>query len=213
MFTELDKRKAIAVLIIDNSEDAVLLAKTLIDNGISAMELTLRTPAALESITAIKNAVPEMLTGAGTVLTPQQVEDVTKAGADFAVSPGVNPRVLDKANELSLPFAPGIITPSDIEQALEFGCKVLKFFPAEVSGGLDYLKAMSAPYQHLGLKYIPLGGLNSDNIESYLKSPLISAVGGSWIAGRKLIQNKDWKTIAENARKTADIIKTCAHAT
>ncbi len=197
----------IAVLVVDELQDCVPLAKCLLDNGVSAMELTLRTPVALEAVQAITDQVPEMLTGVGTVLTTEQVEQVAKAGAAFAVAPGLNPSVVTKATQLHLPFAPGVATPSDIERAVGLGCKVLKFFPAEVSGGLKYLKSMAAPYNHLGLKYIPLGGLNLDNMKTYLQDPLILAIGGSWIAPRKSIQAKDWNTIAANAKQTDAIVK------
>lgn len=197
----------IAVLVVDDAEDAVPLANCLLENGISAMELTLRTPAALEALKAVTAQVPQMLAGVGTVLTSKQVEQVAKAGAAFAVAPGLNPNVVSKAIELGLPFAPGVVSPSEIERAVELGCDVLKFFPAESSGGLSYLKSMAGPYNHLGLKYIPLGGISQGNMKTYLQDPLILAVGGSWIASRKLIQARDWKTIANNAKQASNIVK------
>ena len=197
----------IAVLVVDELQDCVTLAKCLLDNGVSAMELTLRTPLALEAVQAITDQVPEMLAGVGTVLTTEQVEQVAKAGAAFAVAPGLNPNVVTKASQLQLPFAPGVATPSDIERAVGLGCKVLKFFPAEVSGGLKYLKSMAAPYNHLGLKYIPLGGLKLDNMRAYLEDPLVLAIGGSWIAPRKSIQAKDWNRIAANAKQAIAMVK------
>jgi 2-dehydro-3-deoxyphosphogluconate aldolase/(4S)-4-hydroxy-2-oxoglutarate aldolase len=198
---------AIAVLIIDSVEDAVPVAKALLDGGITAMELTLRTPAAIDSLIEINKNVPEMLAGMGTVLTPKQVEDVVKAGAAFGVAPGLNPDVVLKAQELGLPFAPGVATPSELEKAVSLGCKEIKFFPAEAMGGLKYLKSFAAPYKHLGLRYVPLGGLNAGNMSDYLKEPLVLALGGSWIAKRELIQQKDFKSITNNAieaRKIAD---------
>ena len=207
MFKKIRKSGVVAVLVIDEIENAVPLANALLENGITAMELTLRTPAAVGALKEIKRAVPEMLAGIGTVLTPEQIEEVVLAEADFAVSPGLNPRVVKKAQELSLPFAPGIATPSDIELAIELGCRTLKFFPAESMGGLNYLRSMATPYQHLGLEYIPLGGLNLDNIRSYFESPLVSAIGGSWIAPRNLIHNKEWGTIAQNAKQAGRIIE------
>ncbi|RMG34877.1 MAG: bifunctional 4-hydroxy-2-oxoglutarate aldolase/2-dehydro-3-deoxy-phosphogluconate aldolase, partial [Methanobacteriota archaeon] len=144
--------------------------------------------------------------GIGTVLTPEQVKQVSEAGAVFAVSPGLNPNVVKSAKKYGIPFAPGIVTPSDIELAMELGCKILKYFPAEPSGGLGYLKSMAAPYNHLGLKYLPLGGLNQDNFGQYIEDPLILAVGGSWIAKRDQIRNKEWTKITENARKASELV-------
>jgi 2-dehydro-3-deoxyphosphogluconate aldolase / (4S)-4-hydroxy-2-oxoglutarate aldolase len=207
VFKKVNDLGIISVVVIDNCEDALPLAKTLFDNGIKAIENTLRTPAALETIKSIKQSIPEMLVGAGTVLTIEQAADVYQAGADFAVSPGINPRVVEKANKIGLPFAPGIVTPSDIEMSIELGCRVLKFFPAEPSGGVNYLKSIAAPYQHLGLKYIPLGGLDFSNMKTYLESSLVTALGGSWIAPRKAIQEKNWSLIASNAKKASAIIK------
>ena len=197
----------IAVLIIDDVEHAVPVAEALLAGGITAMELTLRTPAALDSLIRINEQVPEMLAGVGTVLTTQQVQDIVNAGAAFGVAPGLNEDVVRKAQELGLPFAPGIATPSELEKAVSMGCREVKFFPAEAMGGLKYLRSCGAPYKHLGIRYIPLGGLNAGNMSDYLKEPTVVALGGSWIAKRELIQNQDWKTITQNAaeaRKLAD---------
>jgi 2-dehydro-3-deoxyphosphogluconate aldolase/(4S)-4-hydroxy-2-oxoglutarate aldolase len=200
------KTGIVAVLIIDREEDAVPLAKALLAGGIDVMELTLRTEAALGALRRIRAAVPEMLAGVGTVLTPAQADDAKYAGAEFAVSPGMNPRVVKAADDAGLPFAPGILTPSDIEQALECGCRMLKFFPAESSGGLAYLKAMAAPYLHLGVSFIPLGGVNEKNMASYLADPLIDAVGGSWLAPRDAIREGRWDEITALAKAARDII-------
>jgi 2-dehydro-3-deoxyphosphogluconate aldolase/(4S)-4-hydroxy-2-oxoglutarate aldolase len=197
----------VAVLVIDREEDAVPLAKALLSGGVDAMELTLRTPAALGALRRIRGEVPEMLAGAGTVLTPAQVEEVKNAGAEFAVSPGVNPRVLSAARDAGVPFAPGIVTPTDIEQALEFNCKMLKFFPAGPSGGLDYLKAIAAPYQHLGISFLPLGGINASNMSSYLEDSLVAAIGGSWLAPREAIREGRWDHITSLAKTATEIIK------
>ncbi len=191
--------RIISVLVIDREEDAVPLARALLAGGVDAMELTLRTPAAIGALRAIKQNMPGMLAGIGTILTPEQVDAVVDAGAAFGVSPGTNPRVLTRARERGLPFAPGIATPSDVEHALEFGCRLLKFFPAESLGGLKYLKDMAAPYLHLGVKFIPLGGVNTGNLKTYLADPLIAAVGGSWLAPREVIKKQDWAAITRTA--------------
>ena len=201
------KSGVIAVLVIDDVNDAVPLAHALLDGGVDMMELTLRTPAAMEALAAIKENVSDMTVGIGTVLTPDQVKQIKDLGAAFGVAPGLNPKVVKAAHEVGLPFSPGIVTPSDIECAVELGCDVLKLFPAEPSGGLSYLKNMAAPYAHLNLKYVPLGGLNQENFKSYLESPLILAVGGSWIAKRDLIQKQDWEDITDNARKASQVVR------
>jgi 2-dehydro-3-deoxyphosphogluconate aldolase/(4S)-4-hydroxy-2-oxoglutarate aldolase len=192
---------------IDRVEDAVPVARALLDGGVDVMELTLRTPAAIDALRAVKSEVPEMLAGVGTILAPSQTEEVVQAGADFGVAPGVNPRVMQAAQQLGLPFAPGIMTPTDIEAAVEAGCEVLKFFPASTSGGLKHLKNIAAPYQHLGLRYIPLGGINQDNMGDYLSSELIAAIGGSWLASKDLIAAKDWGGITRNAAAAIAAVK------
>lgn len=198
----------IAVLVVDKVRDAVPLAQSLLDGGVTVMELTLRTPVALEALRAIREEVPDMTAGMGTILTPEQVREVADAGAAFGVAPGTNPRVLQAAVDAGLSFAPGVATPSDIEQALEFGCRVLKFFPAESSGGMPYLKSMAAPYAHLNLAFMPLGGLNAGNMLDYLQSPLVAAVGGSWLAKRPVIRMRDWHRITEQAREATEKAQT-----
>jgi len=197
----------VAVLVVDDAKDAVPLARALLDGGVKVMELTLRTPAAIEALRAIRHDVPEMVAGIGTILTVEQMYAAREAGAAFGVSPGCNPHVLAAAREEGFPFAPGIATPSDIEHSLEYGCRLLKFFPAEQLGGLPYLRAMAAPYAHLGLHYIPLGGLTEANAASYLKDPLISAIGGSWIAPREAIKAKDWAKITANAKGAMALVQ------
>lgn len=199
--------KIIAVVVIDNPEDAAPLAQALIAGGISAIELTLRTPSAFESLAAIRREYPGMMAGLGTVLTTDQVEKAISGQAAFAVAPGLNPEVVRAAAAAGLPFAPGIVTPSDIECAVSLGCQLLKFFPAEPSGGIPYLKSISAPYAHLGLEYIPLGGLDEGNFIDYLALSNVPAVGGSWIAPRELIRKQDWHAITDNARRaTAKLV-------
>lgn len=202
----LEEKKIIAVLTIEDANDAIPVAKALSAGGISAIELTLRTPAALEGIKRIRAEVPEVTVAAGTVLKPQQVDDVIKAGAHFAVSPGINPRVVKAAKEAGLFFGPGIMTPSDIEQALEFDCTLLKFFPAGTAGGLKHLNAMAAPYKHLGVKFIPLGGITCANVREILSDKLIAAVGGSWLAKPELIKAKQFDKITELAKEAMQAI-------
>ena len=148
-----------------------------------------------------------MTAGVGTILTTDQLDQVIDTGASFGVSPGLNPRVVTHAVQRGFPFAPGVCTASDIERGVELGCRVLKYFPAETSGGLKHLESMAAPYAHLGLTYIPLGGVNTGNTAEYLNSPLICAVGGSWIAPRSLIAAGNWDQIRANAREASGLVE------
>ncbi len=197
----------IAVLTVDDPADAVPLARALQAGGISAIELTLRTPRALEAIKRIRAELPDALIGAGTVLNAAQLREVQAAGARFAVAPGCNPSTLRAAKDLGLPFAPGVATPSDVEIALEHGCRLLKYFPAGPSGGLPHLAAMGAPFAHLGVKYIPLGGIALEHLADYLKSPLVAAVGGSWLAKPEMIKKKDWAGITAAAAAATQVVR------
>jgi len=192
---------------VEMIEHAVPISKALLAGGIDAIELTLRTPAAMEALRAICEGVPEMLVGVGTILTPETVVQVKEAGADFGVAPGMNPRVIRAAQEVGLPFAPGICTPSDLEAAIEQGCRFVKFFPAEASGGVPFLKSMAAPYKHLGIQYFPLGGLNAENMVDYLREENIPAIGGSWIVKKDLVENEDWDGLAARASEVRKIVK------
>jgi 2-dehydro-3-deoxyphosphogluconate aldolase / (4S)-4-hydroxy-2-oxoglutarate aldolase len=207
LLQQIESSGVIAVLVVDEVRHAVPLARALQAGGIHTMELTLRTPAAMDALKAIRAEVPDMLAGIGTILTTQQVREVAQSGAAFGVAPGMNPTVIKEAQQVGLPFAPGVVTPSDIEAAIELGCRELKFFPAEPSGGIAYLKSMVAPYQHLGISFFPLGGLNETNMASYLSEPSVLGIGGSWLATRKLIQEENWAAITDNAAKATAIVK------
>lgn len=203
--TRLTAKGVVAVLMIDRVDDAVPVAEALLRGGVDAMELTLRTEAALPALELITGSVPEMFAGIGTILKPDQVIQARDSGAAFGVSPGTNVEVIEAAHAAGLPFAPGIMTPSDIERALPFGCEILKFFPAGSSGGIKHLKNIAAPYAHLGLKYVPLGGVNEKNMTDYLKEDIIAAVGGSWIAHRDLIASGQWDQITSNASSAVQV--------
>ncbi len=205
VFQKVAARRVVAVLVIDREDDAIPLAEALLAGGVDCMELTLRTDAAMGALQQIRAKVPEMIAGIGTILTPDQVRAVRDADAAFGVSPGLNERVLDTAQEIGLPFAPGIVTPSDIERALAYDLRMLKFFPAEPSGGLKYLDSIAAPYNHLGLRYVPLGGINVDNMRHYLAHAAVAAIGGSWLAKRDAIHAGDWATITANAKAAVAI--------
>jgi 2-dehydro-3-deoxyphosphogluconate aldolase / (4S)-4-hydroxy-2-oxoglutarate aldolase len=205
VFDRIRSAGVVAVVTIDRAADAVPLADALLAGGITAIELTLRTPVALESLAAIRRQVPDMLVGAGTILMPDQVRQALDAGALYGVAPGMNPRVVEAAALVGLPFGPGVCTPSDIERALEYGRTFLKFFPAEPSGGLAYLRVIAAPYAHLGVSFLPLGGVTESNLAAYLNEPLIGAVGGSWLAPPASIRAGDWSAIRATAARAAAI--------
>ena len=192
---------------VENVEHAVPIARALLAGGLNVIELTLRTAAALDSLQAICAEVPEIVAGVGTILTPEQASQVKVLGAAFGVSPGMNPDVIKACRDLGLPFAPGVVSPTDLEAAIALGCRFVKFFPAEAAGGVQYLRSMSTPYNHLGILYFPLGGINEENIEDYLKEPNVPTVGGSWIVKKELVEKEDWEGIrsrAEAVRKTVN---------
>lgn len=198
----------IAVLVVDQPAKAVKLAEALYAGGVEAMELTLRTPSAVDCLKAVRADVPQMLAGVGTILFPQQVDQVLKAGAQFGVAPGTNPAVIRHAIASGLPFAPGVVTPTDVDMALQCGCRELKFFPAEPSGGLPMLASVKAPFAHLGLQYIPLGGVTTSNLTEWLKDPDVLAVGGSWLAKKELIEASAWAEITKVAAASSAIVRT-----
>jgi Entner-Doudoroff aldolase len=149
---------------------------------------------------------PEALVGAGTVLTVDNLVAARDAGAQFVVTPGLNPTIVEKAVDIRLPIFPGIMTPSDVERGLAFGLDTLKFFPAETAGGVGMLKALAGPYSHTGVRFIPTGGIHSANLMDYLAVPIALACGGTWIAPKNLVEARDWKSIEENARKAVEAI-------
>jgi 2-dehydro-3-deoxyphosphogluconate aldolase/(4S)-4-hydroxy-2-oxoglutarate aldolase len=197
---ELEKKGIIAVLEIESEQDAVPTARALVEGGVTAIELALRTPASEPSISLIADRVPQMSIGIGTIIESGQAARMKKqAGVCFGVSPGINPEIVKEAISVDLPFAPGIATPSELELALSLGCRVVKFFPAEGMGGLAFLKSMSAPFKHLGVKYIPLGGVSQDNLADYAGFNQILAIGGTWIANKELIKARNWSEITRRA--------------
>jgi len=203
---EIAKEGIIAVLEMESEENAVPTAQALLDGGIKVIELALRTPAAIPSISLIAKEVPQMYIGIGTIIEAGQAATVKKEnGVRFGVSPGLNPEIIREAVAADLPFAPGIATPSELEQAIYLGCRVVKLFPAEGMGGLSYLKSINAPYNHLGIKYIPLGGVSVDNLASYAQFSPVLAIGGSWIASKDMIKAQNWKEITKRARDAKEI--------
>lgn len=195
--TELNQRlkaiRIVPVIAINNADDAVPLAKTLVDNGLPCAEITFRTDAAARAIRLMRDAYPDMLIGAGTVLTATQVDAAIDAGADFIVSPGLNPTTVKHCQQSGIPIIPGINNPSLVEQAMELGLDTLKFFPAEASGGIAMLKALSAVYP---VSFMPTGGVSEANVSDYLALPSVLACGGTWMAPTKLIDARNWDHIA-----------------
>ena len=184
----------IPVVIIKNADNAVKLAQTLVANGVSKIEITLRTSAALEAITRISHEVPEALVGAGTVLAPAHADAAIKAGAKFLVSPGSTPTLINHLKSVGVPFLPGCATVSEALSLIEQDIPVAKFFPAEESGGVPFLKGISTVLQ--AIKFCPTGGININNYKSYLELPNVICVGGSWIAPGSAIDEGHWDEIA-----------------
>ncbi len=195
----------VPVVVIDDAKDAVPLAKALIEGGLPCAEVTFRTAAAADAIKAIADNFPDMLVGAGTVLSIDQVDRAVAAGAKFIVSPGTNPRVVKYCVEKNIPITPGTCNPSDVEQALECGVNIVKFFPAEPAGGLKYIKAIAAPY--VDVKFMPTGGINASNVRDYLAYNKIWACGGSWMVKGDLIKAGEFEKIKELTAEAVQIVK------
>ena len=183
----------VPVIAIDDANDAVPLAQALCEGGLPCAEVTFRTAAAAEAIANMTKAFPNMLVGAGTVLTNEQVDRAVAAGAKFIVSPGLNPETVRHCQEIGIPVCPGTSNPSDIETALSFGLKTVKFFPAEAAGGLKYIKSIAAPY--VDVTFMPTGGINEKNLLDYLSFKKIICCGGSWMVPKDAINAKDWDKI------------------
>lgn len=199
---QFQKLGIIPVVVIDDAKDAVPLAKALCEGGLPVAEVTFRTDAAEEAIRLMSEAYPEMLVGAGTVLTTEQVDRAVTAGSKFIVSPGLNPKVVKYCQEKNVPITPGTARPTDIEMALELGLDVVKFFPAEQNGGLAMIKAMAAPYTKV--KFMPTGGINAKNLKSYLDFDKIIACGGSWMVPKDLVAAGDFEAIKNLTREAVN---------
>ena len=200
IFDDLAARGVVPVIALDDAEAALPLADALLEGGLPVAEITFRTPAARDTLATIADKRSEMLVGAGTVLTEEQVDMALDVGAKFALSPGLDRAVLDHAKARGLPFAPGIMTPSDLQVALRAGVGMVKFFPAMPAGGPKMLKAIAAPYSHTGIGFNPTGGVTMDNLADWLALPEVRAVGGTWIATKADIAAGNWAAITQNAR-------------
>jgi 2-dehydro-3-deoxyphosphogluconate aldolase/(4S)-4-hydroxy-2-oxoglutarate aldolase len=191
--------RIVPVLVIDDAGDAEPLAQALIHGGLPIAEVTFRTPAAAESLRRITASLPDMLAGAGTVLTTEQAARARTAGARFIVAPGFNPAVVDYCLEHELPVYPGVATPTEIEAALQKGLDTLKFFPAEPMGGLPFLKAIAAPYS--SVNFIPTGGINLTNVFEYLSFPRVVACGGSWMAPAEWVRAQQFDRVRQETER------------
>ncbi|NLS13762.1 bifunctional 4-hydroxy-2-oxoglutarate aldolase/2-dehydro-3-deoxy-phosphogluconate aldolase [Vibrio sp. SM6] len=194
---QLASLKVIPVIAINKVEDAIPLGRTLVENGMPCAEITFRTECAAEAIAAMRAEFPEMLIGAGTVLTNAQVDQAIEAGVDFIVSPGFNPRTVQYCLDKGVAIVPGVNNPSLVEQAMEMGLRTLKFFPAEPSGGVAMLKALTAVYP---VKFMPTGGVSLGNVDEYLSIPAVLACGGTWMVPTKLIDEGQWDALGELVR-------------
>ena len=193
----------VPVVVLDDADDAAPLAEALIKGGLPCAEVTFRTEAVEESIRIMNKKYPDMLVGAGTVLTTEQVDRAVAAGAKFIVSPGFDPEIVDYCMEKNIPVFPGCVSPSEVAQAVKRGLKVVKFFPAEQAGGLAMLKAMAAPYTML--KFMPTGGINTKNLKEYLGFSKILCCGGSWMVKGDMIKNKEFDKITEMTREATEL--------
>ncbi|BET98297.1 bifunctional 4-hydroxy-2-oxoglutarate aldolase/2-dehydro-3-deoxy-phosphogluconate aldolase [Xenorhabdus taiwanensis] len=204
MIARLRQIKIVPVIAIEEASDIIPLGHALADNGLPVAEITFRTESAAEAISLLKAERPDMLIGAGTVLRREQVHQAKVAGAEFVVSPGLNPNTVQACQQIGIPIIPGVNNASTIEQALELGIDFVKFFPAEPSGGIAMIKALLAPYPPL--KVMPTGGISVENIRNYLAIPQIVACGGSWMVSPQLIRDKEWKKVGQLVREAVELV-------
>ncbi|CAH7073988.1 4-hydroxy-2-oxoglutarate aldolase / 2-dehydro-3-deoxy-phosphogluconate aldolase [Vibrio chagasii] len=199
---QLKTLKVIPVIAIDNAEDVIPLGKVLAENGLPAAEITFRSDAAVEAIRLLRQAQPDMLIGAGTILNRKQALAAKEAGATFVVSPGFNPNTVKACQEIGIDIIPGVNNPSTVEAALQMGLTTLKFFPAEASGGINMVKSLVGPYGDIRL--MPTGGITPSNIDNYLAVPQVLACGGTWMVDKKLVENGEWDEIARLTREIVE---------
>jgi 2-dehydro-3-deoxyphosphogluconate aldolase/(4S)-4-hydroxy-2-oxoglutarate aldolase len=201
MIERLAGRPVIPVIVIEDANDAEPLAEALLEGGLDVIEVTFRTAAAPAALARIIRTFPEMLAGAGTVVTREQAQRCVDLGVLFGVAPGFNPETVRLFQGNGIPFIPGVLSPSEIESAFGVGCTLLKFFPAGAAGGPKMLKALAGPYSSLGVRFCPTGGVSVDNMNEYLSLPEVFAVGGSWIASKRQIAEKQWSAITRQTRE------------
>ncbi len=203
----LSQIRIVPVLVLEEENSGLKMCEVLLECGLPAAEITFRTTAAAGIIKEAAKRFPELYLGAGTILNTADLHRAFDAGAKFAVAPGFNPTVVKEAVANDFAFAPGVCTPSEIEQAMELGCRFLKFFPAEAAGGVTMLKSLIAPYKHMGVRFMPTGGVTTDNVKNYLALKEVAAVGGTWLGKADLIAAGEWTKIADTVRAAAEMVK------
>ena len=206
VFEQIAQFKVVPVIAIDSPDAAMSLANALLEGGLPIAEITFRTEAAATVIRKMSQECPNLLVGAGTILTLDNLKAAIDAGATFGVAPGCNPKIIEEAQKLGFPFVPGVCTPTDVEMALSCGCKIQKFFPAGAMGGLDMLKSLIAPYGHTGVQFMPTGGVSPKNLLDYLAIKNVIACGGTWIATKDDIAGGQWELIASRCREVATLV-------
>lgn len=202
---EFYKTGVVPVVVLEDAKNAVPTAKALLKGNVNIMEITFRTAAAADSIKAVASEMPEMIVGAGTVVTLEQCKKAVECGAKFIVAPGFDEEVVSYCVKNSVMIVPGCVTPTEIMAAMKYGLNVLKFFPANVYGGLSAMKALTGPFGQI--KFVPTGGVNGDNLGEYIKAPFIQAVGGSWLCSKADISANNWDKISSLAKQATDSVK------
>ncbi|MEY8141192.1 bifunctional 4-hydroxy-2-oxoglutarate aldolase/2-dehydro-3-deoxy-phosphogluconate aldolase [Falsihalocynthiibacter sp. CO-5D18] len=202
-FNQIVKFGVVPVIAIEHVDHAIPLADALLEAGLGIAEITFRTEAAADVLAKIRDERPDLLIGAGTILNTDQLQRAIDAGAAFGLAPGCDLNLVKAATSAGLPFAPGVMTPTDISLAVAHGCRLMKFFPAMPAGGPSMLSNISAPFKHLGLKFVPTGGVKIGNMQDWLSKPEIAAVGGTWIATTEMMHAGKWAEITANARAAA----------
>ncbi len=206
---EIFKIRVVPAATVDDPDAAVPLAEAMLAGGLNVLEITLRTKSSFEAIRRVSQACPEMVLGAGTIISPDDLDQAVDAGARFGVAPGLSPAVIERAAVRKLPMVPGVATSTEITAAHALGCRLLKFFPAGPLGGVPMLQALAGPFAHLGVRFIPTGGVGADNAAQYLALPVVAAVGGSWMVKRELIAEHRWADLTRLAREA---VTACAVA-
>lgn len=203
----LKSHRLVPVAILENADQALRLAELLQSAGLPILEITLRTSGAEQALKAVAKEFPDVLLGAGTVLSADQLKRVKDFGASFAISPGVNPKVVKTSFEIGIPMTPGVVTPTEVELAMSLGCRELKFFPAEAVGGVKLLKALIGPYGHCGLGFVPTGGITPANALDYLAIKEVLAVGGSWFVAADDVRSGNWDKVKSAIESAVQLVK------
>jgi 2-dehydro-3-deoxyphosphogluconate aldolase / (4S)-4-hydroxy-2-oxoglutarate aldolase len=207
LFSTIARHRLVPVVELDQADDAPFLAEALIEGGLPVIEFTFRTAAAARAILATRERFPEMLVGAGTIVTGEQLQQALDAGAQFLISPGFEPTLAKTIWDSGTPYLPGVATASELQGALQLGFTQCKFFPAEANGGVRFLQILAATFRAFSPTFVPTGGINLNNLDAWLKEPAVMAVGGSWLAARQWINDRDWAAIRESVSTSVRIVK------